>query len=146
VFSYIFQILNLYCYSYIFWKHRYSVDENIPKALIVRKGTQGSVEEQIFHNRMTIKEVTQIREDNIEDNVMTLCSLILIWYRQIINWYLNHLQDYLFTCKASIDRLQMDNKWWYMSGNVCSKLCSKRDDKYYCENYEDFSKKTTAPR
>jgi hypothetical protein len=54
------------------------VDENIPKALIVRKGTQGSVEEQIFHNRMTIKEVTQIREDNIEDNVMTLCSLILI--------------------------------------------------------------------
>jgi hypothetical protein len=50
----------------------------IPKALIVRKGSQGSAEEQIFHNRRTLQEVTQIREYNIEDNVMTLCSLILI--------------------------------------------------------------------
>jgi hypothetical protein len=61
-----------------FWKQRYSADKTFPKVLIMRKGTQGSVQEQMFHNRRTLQEITQIREDNIDDNVMTLCSLILI--------------------------------------------------------------------
>jgi hypothetical protein len=53
------------------------VDEIFPKVLMVKMGSQGSVGEQMFHNRRTLQEVTQIWEDNIEDIVMTLCSFIL---------------------------------------------------------------------
>jgi hypothetical protein len=36
--------------------------------LIMMKSTHGSMEEQMFHNRRILQEITQIREDNIEDN------------------------------------------------------------------------------
>jgi hypothetical protein len=46
--------------------------------LIMRKSTQGSVEEQMFHNRRTLQEITDIREDKIEDNVMVFCKFNLL--------------------------------------------------------------------
>jgi hypothetical protein len=43
--------------------------------MILKKTSQGSLEKQMFHNRRTLQEITKIREENIEDNVMSLFVL-----------------------------------------------------------------------
>jgi Zn finger protein HypA/HybF involved in hydrogenase expression len=48
---------------------------------------------------------------------------------------------FLCTTKATIDEVQQNTKWWYMSCQNCNKICSKRDDKYYCNNCSEFPKK-----
>jgi hypothetical protein len=42
----------------------------VPKMMILRKNTQESLEEQMIHNRRALHEITEIREENIENNVI----------------------------------------------------------------------------
>ncbi|TVT97486.1 hypothetical protein EJB05_57267 [Eragrostis curvula] len=100
-------------------EHMHANEENLPKMMDISKSTQGSLEEQMFYNRRTLREITEIRDANPKD------------------------QDFLFTSKARIDQVQQNTKWWYMSCHNCNKMCSKRDDKYYCNHCSDFPKQTT---
>uniref|UniRef100_A0A0A9DJ53 Replication factor A C-terminal domain-containing protein n=1 Tax=Arundo donax TaxID=35708 RepID=A0A0A9DJ53_ARUDO len=98
---------------------RYSNDETLPKIMEVDKSIQGTIEDQMFYNRRTLRDITEMRHDNPSD------------------------QDFLFTSKARIDKLQENAKWWYMSCNFCNKMCDKKDDKYYCNNCDKYPNKTT---
>ncbi|XP_062190234.1 uncharacterized protein LOC133893262 isoform X6 [Phragmites australis] len=46
---------------------RYSNDETLPKIMEVDKSIQGTVEEQMFYNRRTLQEITEMRHDNPTD-------------------------------------------------------------------------------
>jgi hypothetical protein len=49
---------------------------------VIRKSNQGSREEQMFHNRRTLQEITEIRKENIEDNVMSMYRLKFMLFNQ----------------------------------------------------------------
>jgi hypothetical protein len=49
----------------------------------------------------------------------------------------------MFTAKVTVDGLQPNTLWWYMSCNKCNKMCTQQDDKYYCGNCSCFPNKTT---
>ncbi|KAM0896059.1 hypothetical protein ACQ4PT_023433 [Festuca glaucescens] len=86
----------------------HSTEEIIPQMMEIDKSTQGTMEEQMFYRRRTIQELTAIRHDNPID------------------------QDFVFTTIATIDRLEENIQWWYMSCDVCNKICTKESDSYYC--------------
>ena len=45
-----------------------------------------------------------------------------------------YIQDFVFTTIATIDRLEENIQWWYMSCDICNKIAIKELDKYYCKN------------
>jgi hypothetical protein len=49
----------------------------------------------------------------------------------------------MFTTKVTVDGLQSNIMWSYMSCNKCNKMCTQQDDKYYCGNCSCFPNKTT---
>ncbi|XP_062230035.1 replication protein A 70 kDa DNA-binding subunit B-like [Phragmites australis] len=98
---------------------RHSREETLSKMMEVNKSTHGILEEKMFYNRRTLREISEMRHDNQTD------------------------QDFVFTSKARIDKLQENAKWWYMSCNIYSKMCTKIDDKYYCNNCKEYPKKPT---
>jgi hypothetical protein len=61
--------------SYISFICRYSTYETLLKIIVIRKSTEGSLEKQMFHNRRTLQQITEIREEDIKDNVMALYVL-----------------------------------------------------------------------
>jgi hypothetical protein len=48
----------------IFRRGKHTKDDGI------KENTQGSLEEQMVHNRRTFQVITEIREENIENNVI----------------------------------------------------------------------------
>jgi hypothetical protein len=66
--------------SYFDLIYIYSTAGILPKITLLRKSTQGSLEEQMFHNRRTLLEITELREDNIEDNVIPLFILSFLCF------------------------------------------------------------------
>ncbi|KAJ1277266.1 hypothetical protein BS78_05G282000 [Paspalum vaginatum] len=102
------------------WKFIDSVpyEENFPKMMEVDKNTQGTLEDQMFYNRRTLKDITQIRHDNPTE------------------------QDFVFTSRATIDRLA-NTTWWYMACNVCNKMCTKIVSKYHCGKCNKCPEATT---
>ncbi|EEC82987.1 hypothetical protein OsI_28022 [Oryza sativa Indica Group] len=104
------------------WKiiSRHSDEQNLPKLMEVDKSTQGTLEEQMFYNRKTLQEITNMGHDDTKS------------------------QDFICTTKATIDHLQ-DVTWWYMSCNDCNKKVVKKIDKYYCEKCKMYPE-NTKPR
>ncbi|CAL5020152.1 unnamed protein product [Urochloa decumbens] len=102
------------------WKFIGSVpyEENFPKLMQVDRSTQGTLEDQMFFNRRTLQEITQMRHDNPTS------------------------QDFIFTSKATVDQLDND-LWWYMSCNDCNKLCTKIASKYHCSKCNKCPEATT---
>ncbi|KAJ1277134.1 hypothetical protein BS78_05G271300 [Paspalum vaginatum] len=102
------------------WKFIDSVPykENFPKMMEVNKSTQGTLEDQMFYNRRTLKDITQTRHDNPTQ------------------------QDFVFTSRATIDRLA-NTTWWYMVCNVCNKMCTKIVSKYHCSKCNKCPEATT---
>jgi Zn finger protein HypA/HybF involved in hydrogenase expression len=45
-----------------------------------------------------------------------------------------NFQDFVFTTIATIDRLEENIQWWYMSCDVCNKIATKESDNYYCKD------------
>uniref|UniRef100_A0A8R7UTB8 Replication factor A C-terminal domain-containing protein n=1 Tax=Triticum urartu TaxID=4572 RepID=A0A8R7UTB8_TRIUA len=80
----------------------------------IDKSTQGTLEDQMFYRRITLKELTGIRHDNPTD------------------------EDFVFTTIATIDRLQENIQWWYMSCDVCNKTATKESHNYYCKNCDTY--------
>ena len=50
--------------------HRQFSEETIPKMMEVDKSTQGTREEQMFYNRKTLKDITEMRHGNPGSQVM----------------------------------------------------------------------------
>ncbi|KAJ1273707.1 hypothetical protein BS78_05G005400 [Paspalum vaginatum] len=102
------------------WKFIDSVpyEENVPKLMEVDKSTQGTLEDQMFYNRRTLHDITQMRHDNPTE------------------------QDFVFTSRATIDRLA-NTTWWYMACNVCNKMCTKIVSKYHCSKCNKCPDATT---
>jgi hypothetical protein len=50
----------------------YSRDVFIPKIMDVLRSMQGTVEEQMFYNRRTLHDITEMRQDNICNEVTYL--------------------------------------------------------------------------
>uniref|UniRef100_A0A0E0H357 Replication factor A C-terminal domain-containing protein n=1 Tax=Oryza nivara TaxID=4536 RepID=A0A0E0H357_ORYNI len=63
-------------------------EETIPKMMEVDKSTQGTREEQMFYNRKTLKDITEMRHGNPGS------------------------QEFVFTSKVTIDRVQENIQWW----------------------------------
>ncbi|CAN6232609.1 unnamed protein product [Urochloa humidicola] len=95
-------------------------EENVPKLMEVDKSTQGTLKDQMFYNRRTLQEITQMRHDNPND------------------------QDCIFTSRATIDQLDND-LWWYMSCNNCNKMCTKVANRYHCSKCNTCPE-STPPR
>jgi hypothetical protein len=51
---------------------KHSGEENVPKIIDMFRSMQGSIEEQMFHNRYTLHEITELRKDNIYNEVTYL--------------------------------------------------------------------------
>jgi hypothetical protein len=49
--------------------NKHSGDKSFPKILHTIRSMQGTMEEQMFHNRQTLQNITEIRIDNIDDGV-----------------------------------------------------------------------------
>ena len=45
-------------------------EENVPKLMEVDKSTQGTLEDQMFYNRRTLQEITQMRHENPTNQVI----------------------------------------------------------------------------
>jgi len=45
-------------------------EENVPKLMEVDKSTQGTLEDQMFFNRKTLQEITQMRHENPTNQVL----------------------------------------------------------------------------
>ena len=52
-------------------------------------------------------------------------------------------QDFVFTTIATVDRLQENIQWWYMSCDNCPKMVTKETDKYYCKSCGIYPEKAT---
>jgi hypothetical protein len=50
--------------------YRHGGEENLPKMMDINKITQGTIEEQMFYHRRTLKEITQLREINSDNQVI----------------------------------------------------------------------------
>jgi hypothetical protein len=117
---------------------KHSGDESISNIMDILRSVQGTLEEQMLHDRMTLQEITEIRTDNIDAGVIYLLSCFILF--QLIFLYMIYLTLIIlfigcfFTPKVAIDELQPNSIWWYMACNKCNKMCSKQDDKYYCGN------------
>jgi len=61
---------------------------------------------------------------------------------KVINYMTFTLQDFVFTSRATIDRLDND-LWWYMSCSVCNKMCTKIANKYHCSKCNTYPEATT---
>jgi len=44
-------------------------EEIVPKLMDVDKSTKGTIQEQMFYNRRTLQDITQMRHDNPTDQV-----------------------------------------------------------------------------
>ncbi|KAM0896962.1 hypothetical protein ACQ4PT_022853 [Festuca glaucescens] len=99
--------------------HSHSTEEILPKMMEIDKSTQGTMEEQMFYRRRTLQELTGIRHDNPT------------------------YQDFVFTTIATIDRLEENIQWWYMSCDVCNKICTKESDSYYCSYCNKYPERAT---
>ena len=53
--------------------YRHSKEESLPRIMDLSKGTLGTLQEQMFHNRKTLREITEMREDITEDKVISFC-------------------------------------------------------------------------
>ncbi|RLM52864.1 hypothetical protein C2845_PMPSC011933 [Panicum miliaceum] len=102
------------------WKliDRVPYEETVPKLMEVDKSTKGTIQEQMFYNRRTLQDITQMRHDNPTD------------------------QDFVFTSKATIEPLE-NSSWWYMSCNVCNKMCTKVASKCHCRKCNACPEATT---
>jgi hypothetical protein len=56
---------------------RHTGDESFQKIMDMFKNFQGTMKEQMFHNRQTLKEITKVRKDNIYNNVRYLILSLL---------------------------------------------------------------------
>jgi hypothetical protein len=55
----------------------HSEDESVPKIMDIFKNFHGTMEEQMFHNQWTLKDITEVRKDNIYNNVRYLMLSLL---------------------------------------------------------------------
>jgi hypothetical protein len=53
-----------------------SGEESVPKIIDFLRNMQGTIEEQMFHNRRTLQDITEIRKDDIYVGVMYLFPCI----------------------------------------------------------------------
>lgn len=123
----------------------------------IDKSTQGTLEDQMFYRRITLKELTRIRNDNPTDEVMNQNSskirycISLQYLRNVFDIFVRmaayslksyiffiNFQDFVFTTIATIDRLQENIQWWYMSCDVCNKITTKESHNYYCKNCDVY--------
>lgn len=123
----------------------------------IDKSTQGTLEDQMFYRRITLKELTRIRNDNPTDEVMNQNSskirycISLQYLRNVFDIFVRmaayslksyiffiNFQDFVFTTIATIDRLQENIQWWYMSCDVCNKIATKESHNYYCKNCDVY--------
>ncbi|TVU34097.1 hypothetical protein EJB05_15924, partial [Eragrostis curvula] len=95
-------------------------EENVPKLMEIDKSTQGTEEEQMFYNRKTLLDITQMRHHSPID------------------------KDFVFTTKATIDQLKENTAWWYMSCDGCNKMCNTIQNKYYCSRCNKNPETITA--
>ncbi|KAF0910071.1 hypothetical protein E2562_001307, partial [Oryza meyeriana var. granulata] len=66
---------------------RHSSEETVPKMVEVDKSAQGTIEEQMFYNRKTLRDITEMRHGNPGS------------------------QEFVFTSKVTIDRVQENIQW-----------------------------------
>ncbi|KAF0894098.1 hypothetical protein E2562_033974 [Oryza meyeriana var. granulata] len=71
--------------SYGIQETKHSSEETVPKMVEVDKSTQGIIEEQMFYNRKTLRDITEMRHGNPGS------------------------QEFMFTSKVTIDREQTSN-------------------------------------
>lgn len=54
-------------YCYLIYRH--SDEQSLPKLMEVDKSTQGTLEEQMFYNRKTLQEITNMGHDDTKSQV-----------------------------------------------------------------------------
>jgi hypothetical protein len=55
---------------------KHSGEENAPTIIDMFRSMQGSIKEQMFHNRRTLHEITELKNDNIDNEVTYLFIFI----------------------------------------------------------------------
>ena len=152
---------------------RDSTDKTLPKMISIDRSNQGTQEEQMFYKRRTLQELTTMRHGNQSDQVMHQNSnkwyYQSLWYEIRPAWTIHLIlvtmkphcaylclliphttqmltlffQDFVFTAIATVDRLQENIQWWYMSCDKCHKLATKETENYYCKSCGIYPEKVT---
>jgi hypothetical protein len=65
----------------------HSGDMSIPKSMYVFRNMQGTVKEQMFHNRCTLHDITEMGQDNICNEVTYLLGFFPLFVYHISNVY-----------------------------------------------------------
>jgi hypothetical protein len=72
---------------------KHSGENSVPKIIDIFRNMRGSIEEQMFHNRRTLQEITEIRKDDIHNGVIYLFLLscyisvdVFIYYIFIVSF------------------------------------------------------------
>uniref|UniRef100_A0A0E0RAG3 Replication factor A C-terminal domain-containing protein n=1 Tax=Oryza rufipogon TaxID=4529 RepID=A0A0E0RAG3_ORYRU len=88
---------------------RHNAEKVLPTMIEVDASTQGTIEEQMFYNRKTLKEITELRYSNIQQ------------------------KEFICTVKAKIEEIKSRN-WWYMSCDKCFCGTRKESNVYICNS------------
>jgi hypothetical protein len=76
---------------------KYSGEENVPKIIDMFRSMQGSIEEQMFYNRYTLHEITELRKDNIYNEVTYLFLFfpftVFIYYILLVVGFPVHIKS-----------------------------------------------------
>ncbi|KAM0899936.1 hypothetical protein ACQ4PT_020974 [Festuca glaucescens] len=88
-----------------------------PTMLEVDESNKGTIEEQMFYNRKSLKEIIELRSGDIKR------------------------KEFLCTTKATIDEIIADKGWWYMSCKLCYSAARKEKNNYICNSCNEVAEK-----
>ncbi|KAM0851234.1 hypothetical protein ACQ4PT_052565 [Festuca glaucescens] len=86
--------------------NRHCIVDTFPTMIEVDASMQGTVEQQMFYNRKTLREITELR----------------------------YSDEYICTTKATIDEIISDRDWWYMACIRCYCATKKESTNYVCRS------------
>jgi hypothetical protein len=64
-------------------------EDSVTKIIDIFRNMQGTTEEQIFHNRRTLQDITEIRKDDINNGVIYLFLSFLLYINRC--FYILHI-------------------------------------------------------
>ncbi|KAM0931379.1 hypothetical protein ACQ4PT_000408 [Festuca glaucescens] len=91
--------------------NRHCTVDTFPTMIEVDASMQGTVEQQMFYNRKTLREITELR----------------------------YSDEYICTTKATIDDIISDRDWWYMACIRCYCATKKESTNYVCKSCNEIA-------
>lgn len=90
--------------------NRHCTEDVFPTMMEVDVSTKGTIEEQMFYNRKSLREIIELRYSDVKT------------------------KEYVCTTKAIIEDIIEEKGWWYMACISCFCATKKQLDNYVCKS------------